>query len=239
MPNHVRNILVFEGAEKRIEELRAFVQGANGSLDFNKLVPMPKTLDIPDSAGTNIGMLAAKYLRGVISPADFEKEARSWLLNDDGVESADDVLDALVRDGRCNVNAGEVALDNIHDHGFPTWYDWCVERWGTKWNAYDIEAEGGEIRFNTAWAAPLPVIERLAAKFPDIEIEHYWADEDVGSNCGHNSHWNGETSSEWLMDGDNEAFEIYVRCWGPSDCLEMDDGGNWQRNDCDTCAKCG
>lgn len=239
MPNHVRNILVFDGNSKRIEVLKSFVRGQNGDLDFNKIIPMPKTLDISDSSSTNLGMLGAKYLRGMISPEAFKKEARGWLRSDAGAETPDDVLDALVRDGMCNVNTGEVALDNIHDHSHPTWYDWCIEHWGTKWNAYAIEAEGREIRFSTAWSPPLPVIERLAREFPDIVIDHYWADEDMGNNCGHNTHQDGDTSSEWLIDGGSEAFDTFTRCWGQSDCLEQDDDGNWRRSDCELCTQCG
>ena len=239
MPNHVRNILVFEGAGERIEALKAFVRGENGEFDFNKLIPMPRTLDISSGSSTNLGMLAARYLRGMISPEDFEERARGWLLNDEGVETPDDALDALVKAEMCNVHTGEVALDNLHDHGFSTWYEWSNQNWGTKWNAYDIESEGCEIRFNTAWAAPLQVIERLAAEFPDIVIEHFWADESIGDNCGHNTHQDGDTSSAWLFDGDSEAFDVFVRCWGPSDCLERDVDGYWQRVDCEACAQCG
>jgi hypothetical protein len=51
-----------------------------------------------------------------------------------------------------------------------TWYDEHCTRWGTKWNAYDINVEnewdGGdcsemEIHFDTAWAPPHPVIKKL------------------------------------------------------------------------------
>lgn len=57
------------------------------------------------------------------------------------------------------------------------WYDWNVEHWGTKWNAYSQSLEsqwdGGdccevEIRFDTAWAPPLPVIEALR-EWPEVE----------------------------------------------------------------------
>ena len=31
---------------------------------------------------------------------------------------------------------GKAAWRNIRDFGAPTWYDWCISNWGTKWNAY-------------------------------------------------------------------------------------------------------
>lgn len=234
MPNYVRNILELYGPEERVEALKARMRGDNGDVDFNAIIPMPRTLDIPHGSGTNRGMLAAKYLRGMISPEDFEKEARGWLRNGDGADTPDAVLNALVRDGRCDVNLGEVALDNIHDHGFPNWYRWCLEHWNTKWNALNITVEGAEIRFDTAWAAPLPVIARLADEFPDLRIEHYWADESVSDNCGQNTHMDGETASNW-----GEALDIFVRCWKPSGCLERDVDGYWQEAECGGRARCG
>lgn len=40
--------------------------------------------------------------------------------------------------------------------GFPEdfdWYNWCIEKWGTKWNAYDtyINEEKLYAKFDTAW----------------------------------------------------------------------------------------
>ncbi len=48
----------------------------------------------------------------------------------------------------------------------PGWYQWRCEHWGTKWNAYDqdiIDISYGciELKFDTAWAPPMPIIEKL------------------------------------------------------------------------------
>lgn len=29
---------------------------------------------------------------------------------------------------------GKQYVENIKKYGYPQWYDWCVENWGTKWN---------------------------------------------------------------------------------------------------------
>lgn len=72
-------------------------------------------------------------------------------------------------------------------HGFFTWYDWSVENWGTKWNAYDasISPAGDQAIFDTAWSTPLPVFTRLSEMYPDEDIRVKYADEDLGHNCGH------------------------------------------------------
>jgi hypothetical protein len=74
---------------------------------------------------------------------------------------------------------GRQAYRNILQYGHPTWYEWRINNWGTKWNAYDfLETDDvSGVSFLTAWSAPHPVIEALAEMFPDIEIEHCWEEE--------------------------------------------------------------
>lgn len=72
------------------------------------------------------------------------------------------------------------------------WYDWNIENWGTKWNAYDTvilqdipdhpipDYDGNhtlQAVFDTAWSPPTPVVRRLAHDFPDTEIYHEYIDE--------------------------------------------------------------
>ena len=64
-------------------------------------------------------------------------------------------------------------------------YDWCCRNWGTKWNAYQVTlpilstmANGKKrlkVSFQTAWAPPIPVIEKLAQEFPmgKIDLRYY------------------------------------------------------------------
>jgi hypothetical protein len=69
----------------------------------------------------------------------------------------------------------EVAVD-----GFPAWYVWSNEYWGTKWNARCAQHSTKEpehvIWFDTAWAPPVPIFEALANRFPSHEI-HIHSDE--------------------------------------------------------------
>lgn len=58
-------------------------------------------------------------------------------------------------------------------------YNWCIERWGTKWGAYDIElsCSNGHLfyAFLSAWAPPIPVIKAMARKFKalDFDLRYY------------------------------------------------------------------
>jgi hypothetical protein len=55
-------------------------------------------------------------------------------------------------------------------------YDWCINNWGTKWNAYNarFEDEGDRLifNFNTAWAPPEPIIRKLIEMFPGLSFTH-------------------------------------------------------------------
>jgi hypothetical protein len=68
------------------------------------------------------------------------------------------------------------------------WYDWSRENWGTKWNAYSATMERNSknqvtYTFQTAWACPFPVIQKLAEKF-QVYVRCAYYDEDFGNNCG-------------------------------------------------------
>lgn len=47
-------------------------------------------------------------------------------------------------------------------------YEWRIGNWGTKWNSYDHVVTGNTIRFDTAWAPPMPVIKQLHTQIPTV-----------------------------------------------------------------------
>lgn len=53
-------------------------------------------------------------------------------------------------------------------------YNWCVENWGTKWDACDVylsESEGElDYTFNTAWSPPENVVEKMIELFPHLRF---------------------------------------------------------------------
>ena len=66
------------------------------------------------------------------------------------------------------------------------WYNWRIEHWGTKWNAYETDIVGYDnylkVSFNTAWSCPFPVFEKLAKL--GVKFTLAFADEDLGYNLG-------------------------------------------------------
>ena len=59
------------------------------------------------------------------------------------------------------------------------WYDWRVQNWDTKWDAYDVtvtddDPECLEIEFNTAWSPPEAICHKIREDFPDIGISWFY-----------------------------------------------------------------
>lgn len=156
MPNHITNIITFseETLPDRIREILEAIKNDDvgiGSIDFNKIIPMPEHI-----------------FRGNLGSEEFEK------------------------------------------YGKNNWYDWSVEFWGTKWLAFDFKEYNGEnITFHTAWSPPHPVIQKLSEMYPDIYIQHQWADEDFGFNVGECYYRNGEVLSDFIPEGGTkQAYEM-------------------------------
>jgi len=71
-------------------------------------------------------------------------------------------------------------------YGFANSLDFCIENWGTKWNACDVEFGGIQhegdqcvaiYKFKTAWSIPHNVIGKLSEKFPNLKFTIYATEE--------------------------------------------------------------
>lgn len=156
MPNHVTNIIHLRGDAEQIRKLRQAVMNDRfgpGSIDFEKVIPMP-----------------------------------------------DDIF------------RGDLDMTQRSRYGEKNWYDWSTKNWGTKWNAYGFDELRGHqgvdtICFMTAWKAPHNVIGHLAQMYPDLELEHNWADDDFGNNCGKRVYSNGILDSVYEPEYGRESQE--------------------------------
>lgn len=230
MPNHVRNTVHFDCDEERLKEILAAIQydddgerlqhGA-GTLDFNKIIPMPPSLMIECGSSTDRGLRAYREFidlytfEGTRDDVDLlnipEENEQFFLTKYEGIAPNDFAL-------------GKIAYQNLLQYGASTWYQWACNNWGTKWNSYDSEDyQGGhDIHFSTAWSAPHPVLEKLSEMFPDVFITHKWADEDMGNNCGERDYADGECLGEsYPAPFSKEAYDLAFEQWG---CEPADDG---------------
>ena len=138
---------------------------------------------------------------------------------------------------------GNLGPEERKIYGNNNWYDWSIANWGTKWNAYScyLDEENNVIEFDSAWACPLPVLDKLAELCYEhnVSFTGKWADEDMGynvgvfeSDCDRDEYW---FSYEYVENNSNEAFDIFTEVKGESDCLSKDADGTWIRHGCDNC----
>jgi hypothetical protein len=56
-------------------------------------------------------------------------------------------------------------------HGFRTWYEFSVAKWGTKWcGSGDFNHDDTAFVFDTAWSPSTPITEKLAKKLEGDEM---------------------------------------------------------------------
>ena len=217
MPNHVKNIVKMEGITKLPlfkTEYDEYEKKDVTCFDFNKIIPMPESLNMDSGSMESLAIEAVNRKLGqrrygfqqiysipTMSDEDYQQRVKNH------VKTEEELLEL-----------GLQYITNKVKYGATSWYDWCCDNWGTKWNAYSNEQEDEDtIIFETAWSNPEPVMLKLSEMYPEATIEHWWADEDMGSNDGHRVYRGGR-----IVDGDycdscsNEAYEVYIKCWGES-----------------------
>lgn len=159
MPNWCSNKLEISfNTEAELESFVRFLEGGEDSnqFDFNLFVPCPKVIQ---NISTTYLPVRNRQSMQTLSYSDPRKKMP----------------------GR----RGETLSFSIHwrdaerlqkRFGSTNWYDWNLEKWGTKWNTsdavfQDVSGTCVEIYFDTAWSPPAPVIDAMAKMFPSAHIE--------------------------------------------------------------------
>jgi Ferredoxin-like domain in Api92-like protein len=203
MANIVTNIVLASS-----QVLRA-LEGNGEVVDFHSLIPIP-----PEASGMNSDYTTTSLvdlLTGQINfqPSNWDLVARlqldfvTKLLADGGIAAlATEEFETFLLTLRKKRGGGFVRHPITHPD------DWTRENWGTNDNSYNAGNIEGGVQFESAWTPPHPVIERLAARFPDQRIEYRWADEDIGSNCGHRIFESGQMQEVALLDPVDFALTV-------------------------------
>lgn len=226
MPNHVENHISLQGDKQKIREMLESIQNDEfgvGTIDFNKIIPMPESLNIEAGSRTDRGL---KAYQDFIEVYTLGGTMNMDALKSIPVKSEETFLRQRTDIRRDEWELGKTAWHNIQQYGAPTWYEWAIKYWDTKWNAYGYDknqdySSGNTISFQTAWSAPNSVVEKLAENYPEISFAHEWADEDIGQNCGRYSYQNGERIEEYFPETQKEAIEFACQIWD-YDPLDLD-----------------
>ena len=226
MPNHVINILNIDGDKDKVAKMLSEIQNDEygiGSIDFEKIIPMPESLRIEAGSSTTRGLKAYKDFVSVYTFAGANADKHLC----DIPEEKEKVFLNMRTDIRAeDWELGRQAFRNELQYGAPTWYEWSIKNWGTKWNAYGLDTYENEVTdsnptlsFQTAWSAPHPILAKLAEMYPEVSFEHTWADEDIGQNCGQATYANGECTGRYYPEG-SEAIIFANSVWGYDDIDE-------------------
>lgn len=238
MPNYITNIVEIHAKGKALKNILTALRRDGdqyGSVDFNKLVPMPESLDLTKGSITDAAVRAyISHLRDEIvnhpdRPGSLAEVKRYVLAGEKiltgsfGVNTSVSQYmspsEAAMQADRHNMTVesflelGKKYLDNQLTYGSATWYDWCVDHWGCKWNTEEgslLKDDSDNIlQFDTAWSAPRPFMEALSKAFPGTKFFHRWADEDIGYNVGQMTLYGGAVVSEKIPEGGSkEAYEM-------------------------------
>ena len=176
MPNWCYNNLYVCGPT--INEVLNAIAGENGALDFEKIIPMPEAIRNTESGTkSEVALACAKD-----DMSDWKD--MPWVKN--GEVTTTHQLAA-----HCKINYeeaiayGKQLLQNLQAYGATTWYDWCRNNWGCKWNTRDSAVvqhleTSAQLRFVTPWGPPMPVIRALALKFREHSFKLEYAEYEYG-----------------------------------------------------------
>lgn len=253
MPNHIQNVITFgaDVPQERLDEVFSRILSLDDStpptqfFDFNKLIPMPKSLGIESSTDTEPAILLYRLVKGPKKSVDIsaERDALAGLrriFSRAGISfDQEDAMSRFIKteEGQKLFELGKKSYFNQLSYSAPNWYDWCIHNWGTKWNSYSnkVDTANRTLTFQTAWACPTPIVAALSDAFPDVEFVWRYADEDFGYNTGVFTYKSGEMDYTEFEGGSDEGRDMYVACWGVDGCMYKDNDGHWQRYDCDSC----
>ena len=203
MPNHVKSKLEVVGAKEKMLEVMShlkgepFEDGEERRVDFNKIKPMPDGLSITSDGW--ISLLENQFAthESLKTALDRQKGRPNFVYDDDTEKQMNNFMEGI---------------KNYLKHGHASWYGWCCENWGTKWNAYSLGDDRDTetiVYFETAWSAPKELMRLLSEQFPDVKVCLLWADEDTGYNAGRMEFQAGKEVKKFEpAGGSKEAYDI-------------------------------
>jgi hypothetical protein len=97
----------------------------------------------------------------------------------------------------------------VAKYGYSNWYDFCVNRWGTKWDfggdgAADVDDNGEclTISFDSAWSPPCGIYEELDLEGLHIEACYY------EGGMGYCGMWTSESGDDYYDISNMSADQV-------------------------------
>ena len=173
-------------------------------------------------------MICGRMLPPLEYGTDFSRDREALNTPAHLYESPDDVFG--VKAPRL-VAGHRYTMNQLH-YGHQTWYGWCREHWGTKWNSCDSKKleDGSGWRYETAWSCSEPVVRALSVIFPEVRFELWYADEDYGTHSGIVCYVGGDKVDEQTPATQKDGVEFSVKLWEGEDKTPEEVGFVWDES---------
>ena len=152
MPNHCYNRVTIYGSGNDTDETRTQIAKLKEIFEGESV--FPQIIPEPDWANTPLT----------------ERSASNWLTNKRG-----EVGELPVKKEDPWLTYRFESTGRADDR----WYDWRLENWDTKWDAYDLtvvddDPDQLEVTFNTAWSPPEAICNQLKEDYPDLAVTWFY-----------------------------------------------------------------
>jgi len=214
MPNHVTNRIEIIGTKEQIKEVfqkfNTHVPAALNRAHDESIICRKK-----DTEEFNVGWFNEKT--GQFTERVNQEDKIQIGLPDEWEMEIDTAVDMFPDfnkvipqpDNIFRGDLGQKEEEMCRKEGRPTWYNWNIDNWGTKWGGYSYKKlDENVFQFETAWSSVPKIIEVICEEFPDIELLYEWSDEDFGYNCGSIHYKDGKYLTVVPEGASLEAYEI-------------------------------
>lgn len=171
MPNHTSNLITVKGNKKDVSYfLKSVLSKAadpseeDNPFDLEAMIPVPQPLydvgGVPDLRLDDTVEKLQERLKTETDPLEIKTIEKKLLM-----------------------------IDNLSNYGYESWYQFCIDKWGTKWNTYDHgewNKSGSDtdytafLYYQTAWSPPSEAIQKGSEQFPGLLFINAAADEGGG-----------------------------------------------------------
>lgn len=215
MPNWVKTIVKTEPKVLK-DVLEKY--SSKGEFSFNKVIPMSEDLKIESGSRGKAGMIFL-FLNSNddLYKSKINKVFRSLNMFHSNIDK--DVRFSEIKDNfekyktdsefTENIELGKKYIENYYKYGHATWYEWCNENWGTKWDVSQFSHDEDTMVFETAWNFAEPVFIELSNRFSKATFLCKFADEIIKENSGILKIENGKVIEEKIGLSDKQIKDIW------------------------------